>query len=197
MPAATPTSATPLRESLLDAAELEIGVSGAGGVSLRAVARRAGVSHQAPVYAFENREGMFTALATRYVVRLEQRLARAAAESAELPPLEGLVEIGMTYIDFAQSHPALFTLTSSPDQIDIRDHDLSQAREQAWSILHDQVVKAQQTGWRKDQPPETVALACWVIVHGSAALWREGWLAAQFPDAAIRETVRGLLLNLI
>jgi AcrR family transcriptional regulator len=185
-----------LRETLLDAAEVEIGASGAGGASLRAVARRAGVSHQAPAYLFVNRRGMFTALATRYVARLEEHLLQAAAERADLPPLERLVELGMTYVEFAQDHPGLFSLTASPDQVDVHDPALGAARERAWAVLRDVVEEAQRTGWRTEQPTAGVAMTCWVLVHGSAALWREGWLTAQFPDAAVRELVRGMLIGL-
>lgn len=140
---------------------------------------------------------MFTALATRYVVRLERHLADAAAERAALPPLERLLEIGMAYVDFAQGHPALFTLAASPDQVDTRDPELVAARERAWAILRDAVVEAQREGWRADQPAEGVAATCWVLVHGSAALWREGWLAAQFPDAAVRPLVRGVFSSMV
>lgn len=193
----TGPSSTALRESLLDAAEIEIGEAGPGGASLRAVARRAGVSHQAPAYAFTNRQGMLTALATRYVQRLEQHLGEAASGVADRPPLEQLVEVGMTYVEFAGSNPGLFTLTASPDQIDVDDPALSGARERAWSILYDIVVEAQREGWRTHLPPEGIALTCWVMVHGSAALWREGWLAAQFPKAEVRDLVRGMLLSVI
>jgi AcrR family transcriptional regulator len=196
---ATPlaNSSGALRESLLDAAEVEVGEAGPGGASLRAVARRAGVSHQAPAYAFANRQGMLTALATRYVERLEQHLRQATADVSDQPPLEQLVEVGMTYVEFAGSNPGLFTLTASTDQIDVHDPALNSARERAWSILYDIVVSAQREGWRSNLPPEAIALACWVVVHGSAALWREGWLAAQFPEAQIRELVRGMLLALV
>jgi AcrR family transcriptional regulator len=140
---------------------------------------------------------MFTALATRYVERLGRHLAQVAIDQSEEPALDRLVEIGMTYVDFAQANSGLFTLTASPDQIDVHDRALSEARERAWSILHEAVIDAQRTGWRAEQPPEGVAMTCWVLVHGSAALWREGWLAAQFPEAAVRELVRGMLLNVI
>ncbi|MEH3053249.1 MAG: TetR/AcrR family transcriptional regulator [Patulibacter minatonensis] len=190
-------SGTSLREALLDAAEIEVGASGAGGASLRAVARRARVSHQAPAYAFTNRRGMLTALATRYVERLGEHLTHAVANASDRPPLEQLVEVGMAYVEFSGANPGLFSLTASPDQIDIDDPALSAAREASWSILHDVVVEAQREGWRAHLPAEGVALTCWVLVHGSAALWREGWLAAQFPRAELRELVRGVLLSVI
>lgn len=194
---ARPSAHTPsdrdLRAALLDAAEIEIGENGAAAASLRAVARRAGLSHQAPGHFFTNREGLFTALAVRGVERLHARLLEVAAAYAEAPPLERLVALGMTYVEVAQAHPGLFTVTASPDQIDADDPALVDARDRAWSVLRDTVRDAQQTGWRTDQSTEGVALACWALVHGTAGLWREGWLDAHFPDAVLGDLVRGML----
>lgn len=182
-----------LRTALLDAAEIEIGENGAAGASLRAVARRAGVSHQAPGHFFVNRRGLFTALAARYVDRLHRRLLEVATDHADAPALDRLVELGIGYVEFAQANSGLFTLTSSPDQIDAADPELAAARERAWSVLRGAVHDAQQTGWRADQPTQAVAMGCWALVHGSTALWREGWLSAQFPDASLRQLVRAML----
>lgn len=184
-----------LRTALLDAAEIEIGENGAAAASLRAVARRAGVSHQAPGHFFVNRRGLFTALAARYVDRLYRRLLEVAAEHADEPALDRLVELGIGYVEFAQATPGLFTVTSSPDQVDAADPELAAARERAWSVLSGAVHDAQQTGWRADQPTQAVAMGCWALVHGSTALWREGWLGAQFPDVPLRQLVRAMLVS--
>lgn len=62
-------------------------------------------------------------------------------------------------------------------------------------MLRDAVVDAQQTGWRSDQATDSVALGCGALVHGSAGLWREAWLGAQFPDTAMSELLRATLLG--
>ena len=192
--AATP-AARDLRTALLDAAEVEISENGAAAASLRAVARRAGASHQAPAHFFENRRGLMTALAARSVDRMHARLVEVAEKHADAPALERLTELGMAYVEFAVANPGLFSLASSPEQIDPDDPDLSAARERAWSVLSDTVRDAQATGWRADLPTAGVALACWALVHGSTGLWREGWLSAQFPDAPVRDLVRQLLAS--
>lgn len=186
-----------VRSALLDAAEEEIRERGAAAASLRAIARRADVSHQAPGHFFANRQGLFTALATRVWDRMYVGMAELARTQADRPPLERLIDLGLAYIDLGMANPELFTLVSSPDQIDHADEALVAARANAWGILSDAVHDAQQAGWRADLPTETVALGCWALVHGSAALWREGWLAMKLPDDAVREELRRVLGALV
>src|SRR5262249_22931036 len=66
-----------LAERLLDAAEEEIARTGSVEISLRAVARRAGVSHQAPGFVFEDRAGLLGALAVRGMRYLRDEVAGA------------------------------------------------------------------------------------------------------------------------
>ncbi|MEV4422351.1 WHG domain-containing protein [Patulibacter sp. NPDC049589] len=79
-----PSRTRDLRAELVDAAEAEVAVAGIGGVSLRAIARRADVSHQAPGHVFRDRAGLFTALAERGYDELA-----AAAEDARSAALGG------------------------------------------------------------------------------------------------------------
>lgn len=184
-----------VRAALLDAAEAEIRERGAAAASLRAIARRAEVSHQAPGHFFENRRGLFTALATRAWDGMYVGLAEQATAHAGAPPLERLVDLGLAYIDFGRANPELFTLVASADQIHHADEALVAARTRAWGILSDCVEDAQRGGWRADQPTETVALGCWALVHGSTALWREGWLTMIVPEGEVRDVLRGVLLG--
>lgn len=186
-----------VRSALLDAAEQEIRERGAAAASLRAIARRAEVSHQAPGHFFANRQGLFTALATRVWDRMHAGMEELARAQEGRPPLERLIDLGLAYIDVGMANPELFTLVSSPDQIDHADAALVAARANAWEILSDVVRDAQQEGWRADLPTETVALGCWALVHGSAALWREGWLAMKLPDDEVRDELRRVLQSLV
>lgn len=186
-----------VRSALLDAAEQEIRERGAAAASLRAIARRAGVSHQAPGHFFTNRQGLFTALATRIWDRMHDGLSELARAHAGRPPLERLIDLGLAYIDVGMANPELFTLVSSPDQIDHADEALVTARSKAWEILSDVVREAQREGWRADLPTDTVALGCWALVHGSAALWREGWLAMKLADDEVRDELRRVLSALV
>ncbi len=192
-PAPSSPASRDVRAALLDAAEQEIREQGAAGASLRAIARRAEVSHQAPAHFFASRQGLFTALAARTWDRMYAGLVELAAQHAGQPPLERLVDLGMAYVDFGMANPQLFTLVASPDQIDHDDAALIAARSRAWGVLSDCVRDAQATGWRADQSTDEVALGCWALVHGSAALWREGWLHMMVDDHAVRGVLRQVL----
>lgn len=192
-PARRSPASRDVRTALLDAAEQEIREQGAAGASLRAIARRAEVSHQAPAHFFASRQGLFTALAARTWDRMYAGLVELAAQHAGQPPLDRLVDLGLAYIDFGLANPELFTLVASPDQIDHDDAALIAARSQAWGVLSDCVRDAQEAGWRAGQATESVALGCWALVHGSAALWREGWLRMFVDDAAVRDALRETL----
>ena len=187
---------TDVRAALLDAAEVEVGERGGGKLSLRAVARRANVSHQAPAHFFVNRMGLLTALASRGTERLRCALIDTVAAAEGQDPLVRLADLGMTYVDFAVVNRGLFVLASSPAQIDIRDPELTRVRRAAWDVLADTVAEAQRDGWRTDQDTDIVAMLCWSMVHGSAGLWRDGWLEFQHGDEA-RRAIRKMLTTIL
>ena len=70
-------AASDVATALLREARHELAEHGAGGVSLRAVARRAGVSHAAPKHHFGDRAGLLTAVAVDGFERLTEALLRA------------------------------------------------------------------------------------------------------------------------
>ena len=101
-----------LRQALLAAAERELEEKGIEGFSLRGVAKRAGVSHAAPLHHFKDTRALLTALAAqgfeRFLAAQRARQAKAAADG-----LSQLVASGMGYIDFALTHRAIFRLMFS------------------------------------------------------------------------------------
>jgi AcrR family transcriptional regulator len=103
-----------LRRALLDAAlaTLEEG----GEISLRAVARRAGVSHAAPYHHFTDRKALVAALAREGLASLVQAL-ESAGRQVEDPRLE-LLEIGVAYVRFSTENRALFRLMFSAELAD-------------------------------------------------------------------------------
>lgn len=180
------TPATDLRTALLDAAEAQLVEEGLGSLSLRAIARNVGVSHQAPGHHFGNRAGLMTAVAARGVARLGRRMEEVAASSSG-SARERLSAIGVAYVEFADQHRALFALAARPELIDASDEGLLQARLAAWGVLAAAVADAQAEGWRADEPTEDVAMLCWTVVHGTATLWRDGMLSIQQPGLSLHE----------
>lgn len=187
---AAPNEYRDVRTALLDAAEAEITEHGAHNVSLRAIARRAGVSHQAPGHFFGNRAGLFTALAAHELAKLRATLEAAVDHAAHLTARERLGAAGLAYIRFAGEHHELFALALSGGMLDPDDESLARERMHTWSVLSLCVADAQADGWRPDQPLEDVAMLCWVIVHGTATAWVHGLLALQFPNRTLDEIGR-------
>ncbi|GHF12662.1 TetR family transcriptional regulator [Amycolatopsis deserti] len=144
-----------LRRAILTAAAEAIGEHGAAALSLRDVARRAGVSHAAPVHHFGDKAGVVTALATEGFELLADALTAARDQ--------GLVEIGVAYVRFAVGHRAHFDVMFRPDLHHPGDGELTAARERAWTVMADAVSEGQ-----------LAQVAAWSIVHGFATLWLSG-----------------------
>ncbi|MFN7132092.1 MAG: TetR/AcrR family transcriptional regulator, partial [Myxococcales bacterium] len=96
-----------LRRALLDGALALLQDEGVGALSLREVARRAGVTHAAPYRHFESKEELIAAVAEEgfHTLRDEMRDAMAAHEG---DPRRRLEACGVAYVLFAVGHPAHF-----------------------------------------------------------------------------------------
>jgi len=163
------------RERLLLAAREELLEHGATGLSLRGIARRAGVSHAAPKYHFGDRAGLLTAIATSGFVELADALRRAAAVEGQLS-LHGL---GRSYVAFGLEHPALFHLMFRPDELHPEDPELQAAQSDAIGLLSSAVTTAPAVA-SADGPPQ-MALVSWAFAHGLVALARDGALHSITP----------------
>src|SRR5215471_19282528 len=94
------------RDRLLAAAREELAEVGTQGISLRAIARRAGVSHALPKHHFRDRAGLLTAVATEGFRALREALAAARGRT----PSARLVALGRAYVSVALAQPATFDL---------------------------------------------------------------------------------------
>lgn len=187
-----PASEQPsLAQLLLDAAEAEIVEQGTTEISLRAVTRRLGVSHQAPGYVFSDRAGLLTALAERGYLLLNEAITAARDRlGATASGREAVVEMGVAYVLTAASRPALFWLVSRPD-LGSHSKDLQHARGKAVATLRDAVHGAMADGWHPDGSANTLAALCWSTVHGLALL--HGRPLGQLTSDSLEETARSVL----
>lgn len=154
-----------LREALLAAAERLLERGGVAAVTLRAVAREAGVSHGAPAHHFRDFADLLSAVATRGFGRLAAEMAAADAPQEDAR-LRGL---GQSYVRFARRNPHLFVLMFRSDQLDDRDPALSAARQAAFVLL---------AGADPDEHAILRATARWALAHGLALLAIDGRLDA-------------------
>jgi AcrR family transcriptional regulator len=155
------------RTALLAAARAELAERGHAGISLRAVARRAGVSHAAPKYFFGDRAGLLTAVAA-------QGFAELARSLRQVPP--ALAALGHAYITFALANPALFDLMFRPSELHPADPDLRHAQDDAIGVLDSAVTAPGAAGEQSPTAPGELTLISWALAHGLAVLSRDGAL---------------------
>ena len=176
-----------LRDALIRAAMELLEESGETDLSLRAVARRAGVSPAAPYRHYADREALVSAVAAVGYGELAQRLA-AAHPSPSTP--DQLASVATAYVQFALERPGLFrTMFTEPCD---RDNDERVAATAAVSAY----VRAIVARTFPEAEPDALATAIWALVHGLAFLFLDGKLDAPTPAAVaerITATVRALL----
>ena len=162
-----------LREALLDAAAELIGAAGEE-FTLREVARRAGVSHNAPYRHFRDKEDLLEAVAAQGFERLtaSMRQAMRRGSSAE----ERLHLAGLGYVRFALRWPRhIFVMFELPLKRAPSEEYAAAANESFATLL--QVVAAAQAEEKLPAgDPVPLALAAWCAVHGLAKLAISGRL---------------------
>jgi AcrR family transcriptional regulator len=172
-----------LKVALLDAVEQVVRNEGIGRVSLRAVARRVGVTHAASAHHFANKAGLLTAFATQGYVQLAQAVI-ASIEEARPPDGPSVLEaVGRGYVRFALANPGRFEVMFRLDVLNADDPEFVAASDGAYALLVSTVSQCQSEGFLEGRDPEVVAVSAWSMVHGLAALWISGRLAERIEEA--------------
>jgi AcrR family transcriptional regulator len=183
-----------LRRALLDAALQVLTDQGLASLTLRAVARQAGVSEAAPYHHFASKAALVEAL----VIETLQQLAQALQEAVQAtpgPPLDQLVATGVAYVRFATDHRASFQILYRPELRDLSrpepDADgiarspIERGGMAAYRVLLDAIVACQQAGEVVPGDPLPLALTAWATVHGLAQLLLDGVVGAEIvPEGA-------------
>lgn len=162
------------RARLLAAARRELTEHAVSGISLRAIARRAEVSHAAPKYFFGDRAGLLTAVATEGFEELTRHLEETAGRTGPR-----LGTLGRAYIDFGLREPELFDLMFRPAELHPDDAALREAQTASLRILTSAVTPDSPS---PSSAVPTLTLISWAFAHGVVALLREG--ALQSVDSA-------------
>jgi AcrR family transcriptional regulator len=163
-----------LRETLLQAAIQLIGEVGPGGFTLREVARRAGVSHNAPYRHFQDKEELLAAVATEGYRGLKEAMLDAAKGQSD--PVDRLKRAGLAYVQFALRLPEHFTVMFEVPIAKNKDPNFAQASEEAFMTLMSFVTVCQQERRLPPGDPQQFAMLAWSMVHGVAKLATAGRL---------------------
>jgi len=159
-------------------------------LSLRRLARRAGVSHSAPLRHFRS----FSQLKSEVAARGFRLLAEGVEKSAaSLPPsagpLDRLREAGVAYVRMAVANPGLFALMFRPEDLDVADEHFERESRAAFDQLRAHVQAAQDEGWQPERDTRLLAGVVWAQVHGLAALWSQGAFSGAIPGASLAEAI--------
>ena len=183
------------RERLLQSARDVVATDGLEGLTLRAIARHAGVSHGAPLRHFPSLAALLAALAAegfaRLIATIDDTLAAADTAAAALGTTvtarQRVAVAGRAYVYVALSDPGVYAVMFRQERIDVTWPDYQQHGFAAFQQLVDLVAAAQEEGWRPDDTATDLAGVVWANVHGLADLALHGSLAATVgPDAAAR-----------
>ncbi|MBW8846685.1 MAG: TetR/AcrR family transcriptional regulator [Burkholderiales bacterium] len=172
-----------LREALLDAAEALLAQRGAAGLSLRDVARGAGVSHAAPYHHFAGLPELLAALAERSFQQLGAAM-QAGVDAHAGDAREQLLAIAAAYVGFARRRPARFRLMFGPVLASRRLHPgLDHAAEASFRVLLDAATRFDAAAG------PLLALTGWSLAHGLSHLSLDAAFAGlplpgPLPDAA-------------
>jgi AcrR family transcriptional regulator len=167
-----------LRQALIDGALLILAKEGAEAITLREVARRAGVTHAAPYRHFDGKEALLAAVAEEGFMQLKRDMENAAGND----PLDRLHRYGEAYIRFALKNPAHYRLMYGPEFAHRAAHPaLQEASRQAFSLLIGAVRDAVAQKQVEEGDPIHIALATWSTVHGLSLLIMD----RQLDDAGV------------
>jgi AcrR family transcriptional regulator len=180
----------PLDERLVDVTLGLLADEGIERLSLRRIARRAGVSHGAPLRHYRGLSHLLAEVAARGFRLLSAAIERS---SARVPGGGGsrarLVAAGRAYVEAAVANPGLFALMFRPDALDVSDPCFERESACAFDHVVRRVRAAQDEGWHPSRDTRMLAGCVWASVHGLATLWAQGSLLGPVPNASLDEMI--------
>ena len=163
-----------LERALVDAAIEIVRKSGTAPLSLRAIARAAGVSHAAPYHHFQDRHSLLRAVSDRAMSLLCAAMQETSARYRH-DPLRQFQAEGVAYVLFAVKEPHLFRLIFTVDDVRLLPFIRQQCQQTFGGVrrlVQEAIVQAE------PNEIDTIAVAAWSLVHGVAQLA----LARQFGE---------------
>lgn len=163
-----------LKNSLIQAGKQVLAKDGVNGLSLRKVARQAGVSHAAPYAHFTDKQALVAAISTDGFEHLYEQLA-ATIQRYQNDPHRQLVEGAWTYIQFAMQEPDTFKVMFAGVLEHEKDYpayvDISQ---RSFSLVEQIIAACQGAGILCPGETDLTAVIVWGLVHGVISLAMNG-----------------------
>jgi len=167
------------RERILKAAVELMTKEGLAALSMREVARRAGVSHQAPYHYFENREAILAAIAEEGFKKFNAKLESASGSNA----VARLIAAGRAYVGFALSNPAHFQVMFRPELVNLDKYPSALAEaNRGFAILQSLINAVVKEKFLPASLADGMVILAWSFVQGLSGLLLEGPLARMAGD---------------
>ena len=179
-----------LAESLLNAVDEIATEFGLEAVTLRACAKRVGVSPSSAFRHYTDKRALLTAFATRALNQLSDAMAEAV-KSARNDEQDAFLAVGLAYVTFAIDKPAFFRAMWREETIYSNDPDYLTATTQLSSYL-----KSGFADTLKDDDPDELSpqeLLAWSSVHGLAELYVDGPVGRAHTRQQKLEKTQGML----
>jgi len=159
-----------LKNALIRAGAELLVQEGVAALTLRRVARRAGVSHSAPYAHFADREALVAAISTEGLRLLRERI-EMAVRRRDGDPGRQLEEAAFATVEFGLEQPDLYQVTFSSFIANEQDHpDYVDMARGSFGALVELVRRGQAAGVVEAGPAEVVAVAFWSVTHGLVSL---------------------------
>jgi AcrR family transcriptional regulator len=182
-----------LRMALLREGLTLLDIHGVEGVTIRAVARNAGVAHSAPANHFPTRRAMLTAIAAIVFSDLADLTTDAINDLTDKPE-QGILAFAETCFQFAFDSPNRYQLLWQRQLIDQDEPTLAKEMERVYSALLS-LLQQDQINHRVDI--ETDAIAIWSMIHGYINMRLDGNLVAAEDTVTKLPRHKAILLSLI
>ena len=180
-----------LKNALIQAGVEILSKEGIDGLSLRKVAQRVGVSHNAPYSHFPDKQALIAAISTEGFRELHETLEAAISSHPNKPQIQ-LQEMAWAYVQFAMNKTDTFKIMFSGVLKKEKDYPaFVEIAHQTFQRVVDIVQACQEIGILRAAPPEMMAVSVWGQVHGVTSLMLE----AQIPHTVLdRFDMRSLVL---
>jgi AcrR family transcriptional regulator len=188
-----------LPDALLKAAETVLERDGVQGLTLRAAAREAGVSHAAPTHHFGDLTGLVSDLAA--IGFRQFNAAMAAASPTGAVPLERAMARARAYVSYAQAHPGMYGLMFRTERLDMSRPSLHEAANASFAGLAGAIGASRHEHIEENtlSLDQAAAIArAWSLVHGFTMLLLDDRLSdilRRLPAGTDAETLLDAMLK--
>jgi AcrR family transcriptional regulator len=187
-----------LKAALLESALDILRDQGLEALTLRAVARRAGVSQAAPYRHFADRRALVAAVAELGFREMQARMSDAM-QPAGAGSQPGLRQVAVAYVRFGLENPAVYRVMFGPEVANTEDlPELRATGRGVLGFVAEGIRQLQAAGLVGPGDPWLIAIATWSTLHGLVMLTLDGQTAGIAPsvDALVDEATRIMMYGM-